>query len=179
LRPQISGITPISVDEVPLLHLKRKVGASWGYGSNLTGVYLDILHEIATSGTTFKGKNVLLTGIGKGSISVEILKGLLSRGAHAVITTSRYNRSTVEYYQPIYQTVGSCSSALTVVPFNQGSKQDVEALVNYTFTTLGMDLDYILPFAAILENGREIDSLDDKSELAYHVGEPPPNSRRC
>jgi len=135
LRPQISGITPISADKVPLLHLKRKVGASWEYSSNLTGVYLDILHEIATSGTTFKDKNALLTGVGKGSIGVEILKGLLSGGAHVVITTSRYNRLTVEYYQSIYQTVGSRGSALTIVPFNQGSKQDVEALVDYIYAT--------------------------------------------
>jgi fatty acid synthase subunit alpha, fungi type len=94
---------------------------------------------------------------------------LLSGGAHVVITTSRYNWSTVEYYQSIYQTVGSRGSALTVVPFNQGSKQDVEALVDYIYGTLGMDLDYILPFAAIPENGREIDSLDDKSELAHRI----------
>jgi fatty acid synthase subunit alpha, fungi type len=169
LRPQISGVTSVSADKVPLLHLKRKVGTSWEYSSNLTGVYLDILHEIATSGTTFKDKNALLTGVGKGSIGVEILKGLLSGGAHVVITTSRYNRSTVEYYQSIYQSVGSRGSALTVVPFNQGSKQDVEALVDYIYATLGMDLDYILPFAAIPENGREIDSLDDKSELAHRI----------
>jgi len=32
-----------------------------------------------------------------------------------------------------------------------------------------MDLDYILPFAAIPENGREIDTLDDKSELAHRI----------
>ena len=32
-----------------------------------------------------------------------------------------------------------------------------------------MDLDYILPFAAIPENGREIDGLDDRSELAHQV----------
>jgi fatty acid synthase subunit alpha, fungi type len=87
LRPQISGITPISADKVPLLHLKRKVRASWEYGSNLTGVYLNILHEIATSGTIFKDKNVLLTGVGTASISVEIFKSLLSGGAHVVITT--------------------------------------------------------------------------------------------
>jgi fatty acid synthase subunit alpha len=90
LRPQISGLTPISADKVPLLHLKRKVG--------VTGVYFDILHEIATSGTTFKDKNALLTGVGKGSINVKILKGLLLGGAHVVITTSRYNQSTVKYY---------------------------------------------------------------------------------
>jgi fatty acid synthase subunit alpha len=42
------------------------------------GVYVDVLHEIATSGTTFKDENALVTGVRKGSIGVEILKG----GAH-------------------------------------------------------------------------------------------------
>ncbi|KAH8117927.1 fatty acid synthase [Phellopilus nigrolimitatus] len=156
-------------DKIPLLHLKRRVGTTWEYSSNLTGVYLDVLSEIATSGTTFKDKNALLTGVGKGSIGVEIVKGLLSGGAHVVITTSRYGRATVEYYQDIYQRFGSRGSALTVVPFNQGSKQDVEALVDYVYATLGLDLDYILPFAAVPENGREIDGLDDKSELAHRI----------
>ena len=169
LRPQVQSVASVSSDKIPLLHLKRRVGNNWEYSSNLTGVYLDVLSEIATSGTTFKDKNALLTGVGKGSIGVEILKGLLSGGAHVVITTSRYSRATVEYYQGIYQRFGSRGSALTVVPFNQGSKQDVEALVDYIFATLGMDLDYILPFAAIPENGREIDGLDDKSELAHRI----------
>ncbi|KAI0787467.1 fatty acid synthase [Fomes fomentarius] len=169
LRPQIANVSSVSADKVPLLHLKRKVGANWEYSSNLTGVYLDILHEIATSGTTFKDKNALLTGVGKGSIGVEILKGLLSGGAHVVITTSRYSRATVEYYQGVFQRFGSKGSALTVVPFNQGSKQDVEALVDYIYSTLSLDLDYILPFAAVPENGREIDGLDDKSELAHRI----------
>jgi fatty acid synthase subunit alpha, fungi type len=169
LRPQIPTSTLLSADKVPLLHLKRKVGQNWEYSSNLTSLYLDILSEIATSGTTFKDKNALLTGVGKGSIGVEILKGLLSGGAHVVITTSRYSRKTVEYYQGIFQQFGSRGSALTVVPFNQGSKQDVEALVDYIYATLGLDLDYILPFAAVPENGREIDGLDDKSELAHRI----------
>ena len=169
LRPQLSAITSVTADKVPLLHLKRKAGTNWEYSSNLTGVYLDILHEIATSGTTFKDKNALLTGVGKGSIGVEIVKGLLSGGARVVITTSSYNRKTVEYYQSIFQTFGSRGSALTVVPFNQASKQDVEALIDYIYANLGMDLDYILPFAGIPENGREIDGLDDKSELAHRM----------
>ncbi|KAK2463415.1 hypothetical protein APHAL10511_004501 [Amanita phalloides] len=169
LRPQVSGITSVSADKIPLLHLKRKVGNTWEYSSNLTGVYLDILHEIATSGTTFKDKNALLTGVGKGSIGVEVLKGLLAGGAHVVVTTSSYSRKTVEYYQSIYQTCGSRGAALTVVPFNQASKQDVEALVDYIYSNLSMDLDYILPFAGIPENGREIDGLDDRSELAHRM----------
>jgi fatty acid synthase subunit beta len=169
LRPQVAGVTSLSADKVPLLHLKRKVGTTWEYSSNLTGVYLDILHEIATSGTTFQDKNALLTGVGQGSIGVEILKGLLSGGAHVVVTTSRYNRANVEYYQSVFQRFGARGSALTVVPFNQGSKQDVEALVDYIYAELGLDLDYILPFAAVPENGREIDGLDDKSELAHRI----------
>lgn len=92
LRPQISNVASVSADKVPLLHLKRKVGTNWEYSSNLTGVYLNILHEIATSGSTFKDKNALLTGVGKGSISVEIVKSLLSDGPHVVITTLRYSR---------------------------------------------------------------------------------------
>ena len=48
----------------------------------------------------------------------------------------------VEYYQSIFQFFGSHSSALTVVPFNQASKQDLEALVDYIYTNLGMDFDY-------------------------------------
>lgn len=60
------------------------------------------------------------------------------------------------------------------MPFNGGSKQDVEALVEYIYSNdphngLGMDLDYILPFAALPENGREIDGIDDRSELAHRV----------
>jgi 3-oxoacyl-ACP reductase-like protein len=89
-------------------------------------------------------------------------------------TTSRYSRSVVEYYQGIYQEVGSRGSSLTVVPFNGGSRQDVEALVEYIYSTdpnngLDLDLDFILPFAALPENGREIDNIDDRSELAHRI----------
>ncbi|KAF8489358.1 hypothetical protein F5888DRAFT_1622162, partial [Russula emetica] len=164
LRPQISGITSVSADKFPL-HLKHCMGTQCEYSSNLTGVYFDVLHEIAASGTTFKDKNVLITGVGKDSIGVEILKGLLSGGAHVIATTSCYSRATVEYYQGISQHFGSCGSALIVVPFNQGSKQDVEVLVDYIYTTLGLDLDYVIPFAAVPENGCKINGLDDKSEL--------------
>jgi len=34
---------------------------------------------------------------------------------------------------------------------------------------LVLDLDYILPFATVPENGREIDGLHDKSELSHHI----------
>ncbi|KAK0194661.1 hypothetical protein F5146DRAFT_1185684 [Armillaria mellea] len=160
IRPQVSRISSMSADKVPVLHLKRKVGMTWEYSSNLT--------SIATAGTTFEDKNALLTGIVKGSTGVEVVKGLLAGSAHVVIMTSRYNCAAVEYYRSIFHSCGSCGSALTVVPSNQGLKQDVEALVDYIYVNLGLDLDFILPFASIPENGREIDGIN-KSELADRV----------
>jgi fatty acid synthase subunit alpha len=127
LRPQISGVTSVSADKVPLLHLKRKVGANWEYSSNLTGVYLDILHEIATSGTTFKDKNAILTGVGTSSIGVEILKGLLSRGAHVVITTSTSFRSP-----PSQRMVGK----LTALMIGPSSRTASFWLISFTFSAL-------------------------------------------
>ena len=65
---------------------------------------------------------MLLTGVGKGSIGVEIINGLLSGSAHI-------------YYQSIFQSLAfsSRSSALIIVPFNQALKQDVEVLVDYIY----------------------------------------------
>jgi fatty acid synthase subunit alpha len=119
--------------------LKRKAGSTWEYSSNLTGAYLDILHEIATTGTTFEDKNALFTGVGKGSINVEVVKGLLSSGVLTLL--SRLRVIYIVYYQSIFQSFGSRGSALTVVPFNQASKQNVEVLVDYIYANLGMDLD--------------------------------------
>lgn len=53
MRPAIpEAVLTTTTDKLPLLHLKRKVGTSWQYSSKLTSVYLDVLTEIATSGTT-------------------------------------------------------------------------------------------------------------------------------
>ena len=157
LHPQVPREPSISDDMIPL-HLKHKIGTNRECSNNLTGVYLDVLSEITTSGTSSGDKNALLTGIGKGSIGVEILKDLLSGGVHVTITTFRYSRATVEYYQVIFQRHGSKGSALTVVPFNQALKQDVKAPIDYIYTSLGMDLDCILPSATLPANGHEIKS---------------------
>ncbi|KAG9234082.1 fatty acid synthase-like protein [Amylocarpus encephaloides] len=160
------------VETIPFLHLKRKDEHGWEYSKKLTGMYLDGLEQAAKSGVTFQGKNALMTGAGAGSIGAEVLQGLISGGAKVVVTTSRFSREVTEYYQSMYARYGSRGSQLIVVPFNQGSKQDVEALVEYIYDAkkgLGWDLDFVIPFAAIPENGREIDSIDSKSELAHRI----------
>ncbi|KAL3420132.1 Fatty acid synthase subunit alpha 7 [Phlyctema vagabunda] len=160
------------VETIPFLHLKRKDEHGWEYSKKLTGIYLEGLEQAAKDGVTFQGKNVLMTGAGAGSIGAEVLQGLISGGAKVVVTTSRFSREVTEYYQSMYSRFGSRGSQLIVVPFNQGSKQDVEALVEYIYDTkkgLGWDLDFVVPFAAIPENGREISEIDSKSELAHRI----------
>jgi fatty acid synthase subunit alpha len=169
LRPNVAEPSVVQAAKLPFLHLKRKVGSSWSYSQKLTNIYLDVLTEIATSGTSFAKKAALMTGVGKGSIGCEIVKGLLAGGATCVITTSRYSRAAVDYYKTIFHQFGSRGSKLIVVPYNGGSKQDTEALIEYIYSTLGLDLDYIIPFAALPENGREIDNIDDVSELAHRL----------
>jgi len=159
-------------EQLPYIYIKRQIAGEWKYSVELTSVYLDVLSEFASSGTSFEQKNALLTGVGRGSIGVELLKGLLAGGGRVIATTSNFNSETVDFYQKIYQQYGSKGSSLTVVPFNQASRSDVESLIDYIYDHekgLGMDLDYVVPFAAISENGREIDNLDDKSELAHRL----------
>ncbi|KAJ2906353.1 putative fatty acid synthase subunit alpha protein [Zalerion maritima] len=167
-----SGHAKGKVETIPFLHLKRKTLHGWDYHKKITGLYLESLERAARDGVSFDGKYVLMTGAGAGSIGAEVLQGLISGGAHVVVTTSRYSREVTEYYQAMYARYGSRGSQLVVVPFNQGSKQDVDNLVNYVYDPkagLGWDLDFIVPFAAISENGRQIDGIDSKSELAHRI----------
>ncbi|KAI9247028.1 hypothetical protein BY458DRAFT_560469 [Sporodiniella umbellata] len=162
------------ISRMPFLHLKKKnpsEPSGWEFSKELTDSYLDVLGEIAEKGITFADKYALLTGAGKDSIGSEVLKGLVSGGAKVIVTTSRFSPQVTKYFQSIYETYGSKGSELVLVPFNQGSKSDVDALVNYIYDPKGLnwDLDFVIPFAAIPENGREIDSIDSKSELAHRI----------
>ena len=156
---------------VPFLHLKERAGSTWSYSERLSGVYLNALEGAARSGVTFHGKTALVIGTGAGSIGAMILQGLVSGGASVITTTSNFTPEVTQYYQSIYASHGARGSGLILVPFNQGSKQDVEELVDYVYSENGInwDLDYVLPFAAISEAGNEIDNIDSKSELAHRL----------
>ncbi|CAI1780489.1 hypothetical protein SEUBUCD646_0P00590 [Saccharomyces eubayanus] len=162
-------------ETIPFLHLRVKTPAGdWKYDRQLSSLFLDGLEKAAFNGVTFKDKYVLITGAGKGSIGAEVLQGLLQGGAKVIVTTSRFSKQVTDYYQSIYAKYGAKGSTLIVVPFNQGSKQDVEALIEYIFDSeknggLGWDLDAIIPFAAIPEQGIEIENIDSKSEFAHRI----------
>lgn len=149
---KLAASPPAEKETIPFLHLKVKEDHGWEYSSYLTEIYLDGLENAARDGVSFEHKAVLMTGCGAGSIGAEVMQGLLAGGAKVVVTTSRYSRSVTEFYQQTFARFGSKGSALIVVPFNQGSKQDVDELINYIYddkSGLGWDLDFIIPFAAI------------------------------
>ncbi|KAK7423079.1 hypothetical protein QQZ08_009246 [Neonectria magnoliae] len=139
------------------------------FSRRLTSLYANDRRIAKHCGFTFAGRNVLLTGAGKNSIGFHILRRLLSGGARVILTTSSYSPETTRMYQGLYAKYGAKGSILRVVPFNQGSRQDVESLVQWISDDGTRDLDFIIPFAALSESGRDIENLDSRSEVAHRA----------
>ena len=160
---------------IPFLHLKKMgKGGEFTFDKQMTGSFLDGLEKAAINGVTFAGKNVLMTGCGIGSIGAALLEGLLQGGASVVVTTNSFSKKTTDHFQKLYAKWGARGSTLVLVPFNQGSKQDVVNLIKYIYDDvksggLGWDLDAIIPFAAIPENGIELENIDSRSEFAHRI----------
>ncbi|EOD49992.1 putative fatty acid synthase subunit protein [Neofusicoccum parvum UCRNP2] len=156
----------------PCTHqIRRKSSGEWVRDEEATHSFHEVLRAVQTDGLSFVDRTVLITGAGRGSIGAEILGGLLAGGAKVIVTTSSYSSASINAYRDVYVNHAGPGSRLVVVPFNQGSQSDVEALVSYIYdrTGLGWDLDAVVPFAAISEGGREVDTIDSKSELAHRV----------
>ncbi|KAI1392858.1 thiolase-like protein [Hypoxylon trugodes] len=147
----------------------RREGASWTPDQQLT-ILMNPKGQITSK--TFAGKDILLTGAGPNSIGIALLQSLLQGGARVLVTTSRVMPEAGPIYQKIFARYGAPGSRLVVLPCNQGSKQDIENLIAHIYDPvngLGWDLDFIVPFAALPEKGREIDNIDSKSELAHRA----------
>ncbi|KAJ2739712.1 fatty acid synthase alpha subunit Lsd1, partial [Coemansia sp. BCRC 34301] len=161
----------------PFIHLKKQSDDnSWSHCAELSATYYDGLNEICGSGgLSFAGKTALVTGCGRDSIGAEIVCGLLSGGAKAIVTTSSYSRKTTLFYEDMYRTHGSRGSELIVVPFNQGSTCDIKQLVDFIYSDsgaakgLGWDLDYVIPFAAVSDIDSFATNLGSHSEFAQRV----------
>jgi fatty acid synthase subunit alpha len=154
-------------------HIKTKHRNGWSLNNGLTSTYLQWFQQASTKGISFHNKSILVTGAGKNSIGAEIVRMVLAAGAKVLVTTSSYSPETVSFYQILYREHGARGSQLVVVPFNGGSQQDVDNLVQYIYEQgeggLNWDLDHVVPFAAVGEAGRAMDNIDSKSELAHRV----------
>ncbi|PYI04677.1 hypothetical protein BO78DRAFT_347251 [Aspergillus sclerotiicarbonarius CBS 121057] len=157
-----------AANRLPFVRLSRQAGNGWKYHDSLTTSYLDVVKAATSNGVTFAGKTVLITGAGPQSIGAEVTRGLLTAGAKVIVTTSRSN---MDFYRSLYREYCGRGSSLSVFPFNAASRQDCQALITHLYTeTLGTgDIDCVIPFAAISENGRQIDGLDGLSEVAHRA----------
>ncbi|KAH3901382.1 uncharacterized protein SCDLUD_002874 [Saccharomycodes ludwigii] len=169
----LSSSIPLKQNSFFSLKRKDKSG-EWLNDNDLTILYFDALQKALAEGVTFDNKYVLITGASVDSIGTYILQGLLQGGAKVIATTYSFDRKKTKYFQSLYTKWGSKGSALVLVPFNQGSKQDCENLIKYIYDDvkkggLGWDLDVIIPFAAISETNVELENINSKSEFAHRI----------
>ncbi|KAL5358622.1 thiolase-like protein [Aspergillus floccosus] len=164
--------TPIGKDAAPFAHIRtRQMGGDWEYDPRVTGLLHSVLDVGASKGLNFADKTALVTGAGPDSIGAQVVEGLLTGGARVIVTTSRPISESSAFFQHIYREHGARGSSLTVLPMNQASKRDCQALIKYIYTNpsvTGGDLDYVLPFAAIPQAG-ELDSLNGRHEVALRA----------
>ncbi|KAH9148372.1 hypothetical protein AeRB84_008258, partial [Aphanomyces euteiches] len=95
---------------------------------NMTKELLLSMHEIATAGVSFVGKNALVTGCGRDSIASEVVKALLEGGATVICTTSSFSSKSTKFFRSMYENHGARGSKLILFPFNQASSKDCGAL---------------------------------------------------
>ncbi|GLA42893.1 putative PKS/NRPS-like protein biosynthetic cluster [Aspergillus niger] len=155
---------------IPFVHIKTRNGEEdWTYDAKATAMLHRVLDVGHTTGLSYVGKTVLVTGAGPSSIAVKIIQGLLAGGARVLVTTSRTVSSNARLYHKLFRKYGARGACLTVLPMNQTSKQDCEAIIEYIYgaeSSAGNDLDFIIPFAAIPQTG-EPDTLGNRQELAF------------
>jgi len=98
-------------------------------------------------GNSLQGKTVLITGAGPDSIGEGILKNVVMLGGRAIVTTSNLTEERLRGYRKIFQDFSIMGSEMYLLPASQGSRRDIDALMDWCF-----DMDYvpdiIIPFAA-------------------------------
>ncbi len=144
-------------------------------------VFDSSLLALARGEVSFAGRTALVTGASDRSIAIELVKLLLTGGARVVVTTSQHSPERVRFYRRLFQRYGARGAELAVVPFNQGSRQDIQRLVTWLVstekTTVGGTqrmvkepwlVDLLVPFGAIGEEGTLAD-ISDRSMATLRV----------
>ncbi|MFT7580499.1 MAG: fatty acid synthase, partial [Myxococcota bacterium] len=148
-----------------------------GHGEAFRG----LLEAGAATPFAFAGRTALITGASPNSIAVAMVGHLLRGGARVVVTTTTYNRDRILWYRRFYQQHAGPGAELHVVPFNQASNQDVDALITWLFSEIveqdGAKVrvvkpafvpDIFVPFAA-LKDMATVDGLGPRAEAAMRV----------
>ena len=123
-----------------------------------------LVSVVVSAPLDLRGRTALVTGASPGGIAEEIVRHLLRGGARVIVTTSRPTRERLAHYRERYRRWAAPGAELHVVPFNQASAQDVDALVDWLLGTQtetdggttrllkpAMVPDLLIPFAAATE----------------------------
>ncbi len=149
--------------------------------ADVAAAFEETLFSLARGEVSFAGRTALVTGASDRSIAIELVKLLLTGGARVVVTTSQLAPERVRFYRRLFQRYGARGAELVVVPFNQGSRQDIQGLVNWLVstekTTVGGTLrtvkepwlvDLLVPFGAVGEEAT-LAEISDRSMATLRV----------
>ncbi|MBI1944153.1 MAG: DUF1729 domain-containing protein [Deltaproteobacteria bacterium] len=132
-------------------------------------------------GGRFAGQTALVTGAGEGSIARAVVARLLAEGARVVVTTSRRSPEAARSFKQLYQEHARVGAELHVVPCNQGSFTDVDALCAWLGAAKRERVgssdkvvkapfvpDLLVPFGAIAESA-DVGSMGPRSLALFRV----------
>ncbi|EQA35213.1 beta-ketoacyl synthase [Leptospira inadai serovar Lyme str. 10] len=142
-------------------------GNNFDLNTSFTNSFEEVLSSVVSEGISFTGRKVLVTGAGPNSIALETVQGLLAGGADVVLTTTSYSPQKVSLYKRIFQEYGSPGASLQIVPFSQGSLDDIRFLSEW-LTAKNWEPDLLLPFGAIGEENAA-SQLDSSSLVSLQV----------
>ncbi len=139
-------------------------GVTFAPDASLHNRYVETIESLARHALDLRGRVVLVTGAGPGSIALSMVAQLLCSGARVVVTTSSYSPQRLDSYRDLFARYGVRGSELIVAPFSQGSREDVRALVAYLFER-GLFVDCLVPFGGLMQEA----TLPDLDESALSV----------
>ncbi|WP_367898336.1 fatty acid synthase subunit beta domain-containing protein [Leptospira sp. WS58.C1] len=142
-------------------------GGSWTENDKATESILNSILSSSKEGITFSGLKVLVTGGGPNSIALETVFVLLAGGADIILTTTSYSSEKVKFYKRIFQKYGAKGASLSLVPFSQGSFEDIRLLSEW-LVQKDWEPDVLIPFGAVGEENTG-SQLDDSSLTSLRV----------
>ena len=143
--------------------------------------WLEAVRDSVVLPREFAGQTALVTGAGDGSIARVVVARLLERGARVVVTTSRTGPEVTRGFKALYQKAAALGAELHVVPVNQGSFSDVDALAQWFAAPKKERVgsaervlkapwvpDIVIPFGAIAETA-DLGSMGPRSLAMFRV----------
>lgn len=125
--------------------------------------HLAMKESLPVEGTT------LIIGAGQRSIGFMLARLLLQAGHRVALCTGRLTAENRKTISQMYKKYAKPGAELVLFPFNQGSIQDIDNLVNHINDALGWEIDHLVPFAAVSTNGKNLEDIDSVSELALRI----------